>query len=92
MSVTGFIFMLGVTILGITVGAYFAEAWTAPGLQRTLTVGLVAAAFVFPAAKLAAWFGWIRGGFAIGGSQEAKPADNSAANPVIKQADGGRPS
>jgi hypothetical protein len=61
MTVSGFILLLVAAIVGITVGAHFAEGFTPPGLQRTFAVGVIAAAIVFPAAKFGEWCGWIRG-------------------------------
>jgi hypothetical protein len=79
MTVPGFIFLLIAAVAGITVGAHFAESWAAPGLERTFAVALITAAIMFPAAKLAEWFGWIRGGLNMGGAGEGDRRRDEAA-------------
>jgi hypothetical protein len=66
MTVAGFILLLVAAIVGITLGAHVAEGFAAPGLERTFAVALITAAVLFPAAKLAGWLGWIRGGLNMG--------------------------
>jgi len=66
MTVPGFLLLLAAAVLGLTVGAHFAEGFAPPGLQRTFAVGLVTAAVLFPAARLGGWLGWIRGGLNMG--------------------------
>ncbi len=63
MSRNGFILLMIATVAGIFIGAAIAERYTDPGLGRTLLVGVIAAAIVFPVSWLAERFGWIRGTF-----------------------------
>lgn len=63
MSRNGFILMMIATVVAIAIGATIAERYTGPGWNRTLMVGAIAAAIVFPIAMLAERLGWIKGKF-----------------------------
>jgi len=52
MTVRAFVVLLGVTVLAIWLGDRIAQDFAAPGLERTFTVLVIAAALVAPAAWL----------------------------------------
>ncbi len=62
MTVRAFIILLGVTVLAIWLGDRIAQDFSAPGLERTFTVLVIAAAVVAPAAWLLGRLGWINSG------------------------------
>ena len=62
MTVRAFIILLGVTVLAIWLGDRIAQDFSAPGLERTFTVLVIAAAVVAPAAWLLGRIGWINSG------------------------------
>lgn len=61
MTVRAFIVLLIVTVFAIWVGDSVAQDFAAPGLERTFSVLVVAAAIVAPVAWLLEKLGWIRG-------------------------------
>jgi uncharacterized membrane protein YfcA len=95
MTVQGFMFLLIAAIVGITVGAHFAEKWTPPGFQRTVTVAVIAAAILFPAARFAERLGWIRGRLDLtrrdkGKAVERADGDDAPGSPESDRTDGDR--
>ena len=63
MTRNGFILLMLATVGGIFIGATIAEHFTDEGIGRTLLVGAIAAAILFPVSKLAEKIGWIKGKF-----------------------------
>ena len=63
MSRNGFILLLVVTVVAIALGDAIAKRYTDPGAVRILLVAGITAVIVFPLARLAERFGWIKGSF-----------------------------
>ena len=63
MTRNGFIVLMLATVVAIFIGAAIAERYTDEGFGRTLMVGGIAAAIVFPISWLAEKFGLIKGKF-----------------------------
>jgi hypothetical protein len=63
MTRNGFILLMLATVAAIFIGAEIAEHYTDEGFGRTLMVGAIAAAIVYPISKLAEKIGWIKGNF-----------------------------
>lgn len=63
MTRNGFILLMLTTVAAIFIGSVIAERYTDEGLGRTLMVGAIAAAIVYPISKLAERIGWIKGTF-----------------------------
>lgn len=61
MTVKGFIFLMVVSIASVMVFGTLVAEYTAPGMQRTLTVAVLTGIVVFPAARWAEKRGWIKG-------------------------------
>jgi hypothetical protein len=78
MTVAGFILLLVAAIVGLTVGAHFAESFAPAGIERTFAVAIITAAVLFPAARLAGWLGWIRGGLNTGADDAENGPDSGA--------------
>jgi uncharacterized membrane protein YfcA len=72
MTVRAFIVLLIVTIIGITLGDHIAKEFSAPGLERTFTVLVIAALIVAPSAWILGRLGWINSG-RIEFSRQSKP-------------------
>jgi hypothetical protein len=66
MTLKGFLFLLGVTVLTVIVAGLIAERYAAPGFERTLVVAGIAALVVFPAGKFAERRGWVKGELQLG--------------------------
>ncbi len=63
MTRDGFILLLILTVGAIALGDAIAGRYSDPGLARSLLVGAITAAIVFPVARLAERFGLIKGSF-----------------------------
>ena len=70
MTVRAFIVLLVVTVIAIWVGDRYAVEFTAPGMERSFAVLVIAAAIVAPAAWLLGRIGWIKGRFELGRKKE----------------------
>jgi hypothetical protein len=88
MTVRAFIILLGVTVVAIAIGDHFAERYTAPGLERSFGVLVIAAAIVAPVAWLLGKIGWISGRYEPG---SRKSDDRASSHPSTHQRNGGRP-
>lgn len=66
MTVRAFIVLLIVTVLAIFFADRIAQGFAAPGLERTFTVLVMAAAVVAPVAWLLGRIGWITGQLDLG--------------------------
>lgn len=66
MTVRAFIVLLIVTVLAIALADRIARDFSAPGLERTFTVLVIAAACVAPVAWLLGRIGWISGRLELG--------------------------
>jgi hypothetical protein len=75
MTVRAFVVLLVVTVLAIWLGDRIAQDFAAPGLERTFTVLVIAAAVVAPAAWLLGRIGWINSG-RIEFSRNSQPPRN----------------
>lgn len=73
MTVKGFIFLMVVTMAAVAAGAAIGDQVAAPGLERTLTVALVAAPVVYLAGIFAERRGWVSGHFNFGRRGDAEP-------------------
>jgi hypothetical protein len=78
MTRNGFIVLMIVTVVAIAIGALIAERYTDEGFGRTLMVGAIAAAIVFPVSWLAERFGLIKGKLDM--SKLGAPADGASRN------------
>ena len=88
MTVRAFIVLLVVTVIAIAIGDHFAERYTAPGLERSFGVLMIAAAIVAPIAWLLGKIGWISGRYEPG---SRKSDDRGSSDPSTPQRNGGRP-
>jgi len=79
MTVRAFVVLLLVTVFAIWVGDRVAADVTAPGLERTFSVLLVAAAIVAPVAWVLGRIGWIRGRLELGRKRAAERRDGGRA-------------
>ena len=79
MTVKGCIFLMVVTMAAVAAGAAIGDQVAAPGLERTLTVALVAAPIVFLAGIFAERRGWVSGHFDFGRRGDAAPREQDAA-------------
>ena len=72
MTARAFIVLMFVTVLAIWIGDRVADDFAAPGLERTFSVFVIAAAIVGPVAWLLEKLGWIRGRVELGRRREAR--------------------
>ncbi|MET0506850.1 MAG: hypothetical protein ABWZ78_01550 [Burkholderiaceae bacterium] len=76
MKVKAFLILMVVTVVTVVLAAKLAERWFAPGFERGIVIGVIAALVVFP---LTRWFerlGWVKGAWSPGGAvgkQAASP-------------------
>ncbi|ODT35555.1 MAG: hypothetical protein ABS55_08695 [Lautropia sp. SCN 70-15] len=78
MTRNGFILLMLTTVVAIFIGATVAERYTDEGFGRTLMVGAIAAAIVFPVSWLAEKFGLVKGKFdpsKLGAPQDGEGRD-----------------
>ena len=66
MTVRAFIILLVVTVIAIWIGDRIASDFAAPGLERSASVLLIAAAIVLPVGWLLERIGWISGRLEFG--------------------------
>jgi hypothetical protein len=79
MTVRAFVVLLLVTVAAIGVGDWVARDFTAPGLERSFAVMVVAAAIIAPVAWLLERAGWIRGGWDPAQAREERRRREGAA-------------
>jgi hypothetical protein len=72
MTLRAFLVLMIVTMFAIAVGDHFAREFSAPGMERTFSVLVIAGLIVAPAAWLLGRLGWIKGRFEIGGKNRSQ--------------------
>jgi hypothetical protein len=76
MTVRAFIVLLLVTVIAIAIGDHYAQEWTAPGLERSFAVLVIASVIVAPAAWLLGRIGWISGRLDLSRRRSDRPSSN----------------
>jgi uncharacterized membrane protein YfcA len=74
MTSRAFVVLMFVTVLGIWFGDRIADDFAAPGLERTFSVFVIAAAIVAPVAWGLERIGWIRGRLELGRKRDTDTA------------------